>query len=91
MLVLADNRVTMSKLCVLFLAVAVIANYSFALNCGDGKVRGVNLGGWLVLEPWITPTIFEEVNVDLGGKVVDEFTYAQYVDPGFASDRLNRY
>jgi hypothetical protein len=23
----------------------------------------VNIGGWLVLEPWITPGIFEEVNV----------------------------
>jgi glucan 1,3-beta-glucosidase len=22
------------------------------------QVRGVNLGGWLVLEPWITPTLF---------------------------------
>lgn len=26
---------------------------------GD-KIRGVNLGGWFVLEPWITPSIFEE-------------------------------
>lgn len=26
---------------------------------GDEKVRGVNLGGWFVLEPWITPSIFE--------------------------------
>lgn len=26
---------------------------------GSEKVRGVNLGGWLVLEPWITPSIFE--------------------------------
>jgi glucan 1,3-beta-glucosidase len=26
---------------------------------GDDKIRGVNLGGWFVLEPWITPSIFE--------------------------------
>jgi glucan 1,3-beta-glucosidase len=26
---------------------------------GNTKVRGVNLGGWFVLEPWITPSIFE--------------------------------
>lgn len=26
---------------------------------GGTKVRGVNLGGWFVLEPWITPSIFE--------------------------------
>lgn len=22
------------------------------------QVRGVNLGGWMVLEPWITPSLF---------------------------------
>lgn len=26
---------------------------------GSAKIRGVNLGGWFVLEPWITPSIFE--------------------------------
>jgi glucan 1,3-beta-glucosidase len=25
---------------------------------GGQKVRGVNTGGWFVLEPWITPSIF---------------------------------
>jgi glucan 1,3-beta-glucosidase len=34
---------------------------------GNEKVRGVNLGGWLVLEPWITPSIFEATP----GNVVD--------------------
>ena len=53
--------------------------------------RGVNLGGWLLLEPWITPTIFEEVNVgDIKNMVVDEYTYAQYVDKEFAKERLER-
>jgi glucan 1,3-beta-glucosidase len=36
-------------------------------NFGQDKVRGVNLGGWLVLEPWITPSIFEATP----GNVVD--------------------
>ena len=31
------------------------------IGCGDDVVRGVNLGGWLVLEPWITPRFFEQV------------------------------
>ncbi|KAJ9664738.1 glucan exo-1,3-beta-glucosidase [Neophaeococcomyces mojaviensis] len=35
--------------------------------------RGVNLGGWLVLEPWITPSIFQRY----GGSVVDEYTLCQ--------------
>lgn len=24
----------------------------------NNQVRGVNLGGWMVLEPWITPSMF---------------------------------
>lgn len=39
---------------------------------GNEKVRGVNLGGWLVLEPWITPSIFEATP----GNVVDGKTIA---------------
>jgi len=42
-------------------------------NFGGQKIRGVNLGGWLVLEPWITPSIFEATP----GNVVDEYTYGQ--------------
>jgi glucan 1,3-beta-glucosidase len=33
------------------------------------KIRGVNLGGWLVLEKWMTPSVFE------GLEAVDETTY----------------
>ena len=40
---------------------------------GSEKVRGVNLGGWSVLEPWITPSIFEATP----GNVVDG-TFADY-------------
>ncbi|KAJ5713791.1 CAZyme family GH5 [Penicillium malachiteum] len=36
----------------------------------DTKVRGVNLGGWLVLEPWITPSIFDAA----GDSAVDEWS-----------------
>ena len=44
------------------------------------------------MEPWITPTIFEEVNVgELKNKIVDEYTYAQYVDREFATKRLDRF
>ena len=33
------------------------------------KLRGVNLGGWLVLEKWMTPSLFE------GLAATDETTY----------------
>lgn len=28
---------------------------------GNDKVRGVNLGGWLVIEGWIKPSLFEGI------------------------------
>lgn len=34
-------------------------------------LKGVNLGGWLVLEPWITPSLFNDI--DAG----DEYSYCQ--------------
>ena len=33
------------------------------------KLRGVNLGGWLVLEKWMTPSVFE------GLQATDETTW----------------
>jgi glucan 1,3-beta-glucosidase len=47
-----------------------------------GPLRGVNLGGWLVLEPWMTPSLFA------GTDAIDEFTFMQ--SPG-AADRLRRH
>jgi glucan 1,3-beta-glucosidase len=35
----------------------------FPLAAFATKVRGVNLGGWLVLEPFITPSVFEYYDV----------------------------
>lgn len=42
-------------------------------NYANEIVRGVNLGGWFVLEPWITPSIFE----NQPSWVVDEYTLCQ--------------
>ena len=58
-------------------------------NCGDEIIRGVNLGGWFLWEPWIVPSIFEEVNVGENvDKIVDEYTYAQYLEEDFYKGRL---
>jgi glucan 1,3-beta-glucosidase len=42
---------------------------------GIDKVRGVNLGGWLVLEPWITPSLFDSTG---DSRIVDEWTFGQF-------------
>jgi glucan 1,3-beta-glucosidase len=48
------------------------------------KIRGVNLGGWLVLEKWMTPSLFEGLNA------VDETTYCVELG-GAAETRLKHH
>ncbi|OSD06598.1 glycoside hydrolase family 5 protein [Trametes coccinea BRFM310] len=57
-------------------------------NYGKDTVRGVNLGGWFVLEPWITPSIFENTN---NSDIVDEYTFGQMLDSGYALDVLQNH
>lgn len=44
---------------------------------GQDKVRGVNLGGWLVLEPWITPSLWEGFDSNSQSSPVDEYHLMQ--------------
>jgi glucan 1,3-beta-glucosidase len=46
----------------------------------DNKLRGVNLGGWLVLEKWMTPSLFD------GLQATDETSYC--VELGTRADRV---
>ncbi|KAF8896377.1 glycoside hydrolase family 5 protein [Infundibulicybe gibba] len=57
-------------------------------NYGTDKIRGVNLGGWFVLEPWITPSIFQNTNNDA---VVDEFTFGAMQDFNTALGVLKKH
>merc|ERR1712168_40314 len=84
------NRTTVAIMNILTTTLLVGSlSLAHSLDCGDGKIRGVNTGGWLVLEPWITPNVFEEVNYGENiDKVVDEYTYAEFVDPLFQRERL---
>ncbi|KDQ12583.1 glycoside hydrolase family 5 protein [Botryobasidium botryosum FD-172 SS1] len=52
------------------------------------KVRGVNLGGWLVLEPWITPSIFDNTGNDA---IVDEYTFGQMYDSAKGAQVLKNH
>ncbi|CAO1635265.1 unnamed protein product [Sympodiomycopsis kandeliae] len=53
---------------------------------GSQKVRGVNIGGWLLAEPFIKPSLFDNTGDD---RVVDEYTMGQYV--GDACSRLSSH
>lgn len=78
-------RLCAGLLAVSSLASALPSNFSkrsVAFDFGSETVRGVNIGGWLVLEPWITPSIFEKVDQSLG--IVDEYTLTQKLGPDAA-------
>lgn len=50
-----------------------------------GRLRGVNLGGWLVLEKWITPSLFA------GLRATDETTYCAELGEAEATRRLHHH
>ncbi|XP_073150406.1 probable glucan 1,3-beta-glucosidase A isoform X3 [Henckelia pumila] len=47
--------------------VLVLCLFIFSIGCsaaglpGNSRVRGVNLGGWLVIEGWIKPSLFDDI------------------------------
>lgn len=55
---------------------------------GSQKVRGVNIGGWLVLEPWITPSMFDATGNDA---IVDEWTFCQLQSRSAAQSALQSH
>ncbi|KAF8808109.1 exo-1,3-beta-glucanase [Phlegmacium glaucopus] len=65
-----------------------IAALTFGFPYGSQKVRGVNLGGWLVLEPWITPSLFDNTG---NPNIVDEFTFGQFQDRTTALNTLENH
>jgi glucan 1,3-beta-glucosidase len=56
-------------------------------NWGSQKVRGVSLGGWLVLESFITPSLYNAA----GAGVVDEWTYCEKLGKTEAKKRLTKH
>ncbi|OWO98837.1 hypothetical protein B2J93_7099 [Marssonina coronariae] len=63
-----------------------LAKKSVDFAWGTEIVRGLNIGGWLLLEPWITPSIFQAVDQSLG--IVDEYTLTQKLGSDAAYDIL---
>ncbi|KAI8340626.1 glycoside hydrolase superfamily [Chlamydoabsidia padenii] len=56
---------------------------------GKHKIHGVNLGGWLVIEPFITPGLFDQFHPS--DKVVDEWTLCQKLGPDQAKRQLEHH
>jgi glucan 1,3-beta-glucosidase len=70
---------------------AVLAGTSIAPVFGqkgvlpEKKYRGVNLGGWLALERWITPTLYGGVEAQ------DEYTLCEKLGKQKAGERLRKH
>lgn len=61
---------------------------ALAFDYGNTKIRGVSLGGWLLLEPFLTPSIFLATGDQ---NVVDEYTYGQKYGSAGAATRLKNH
>lgn len=86
----ALSALATASLLALYLAPCVLADspISPGFPYGSSKVRGVNLGGWLVLEPWITPSIFDDTGNDA---IVDEWTFCQMQSRSTAAGVLQNH
>lgn len=58
-------------------------------NYGQMPIRGVNLGGWLSVEPFITPSLFSPYESRLN--VVDEYSLCQHLGPQGAASTLEKH
>ena len=58
-------------------------------NYGSTPIRGVNVGGWFSLEPFITPSMFNAYDPNLG--IVDEYTLCQHLGTNAAQTLEKHY
>ncbi|PUU81696.1 glycoside hydrolase superfamily [Tuber borchii] len=56
---------------------------------GTKPIRGANLGEWLIIEPFITPSFPNKIDPRFG--VVDEFTLSKYLGPTNAAKAIERH
>ena len=58
----------------------------------NNQIRGANLGGWMVLEPWITPSLFYQF---LGGgegtTAFDTYTFCEVLGAKVANQQLRQH
>jgi glucan 1,3-beta-glucosidase len=57
----------------------------------NDKIKGINLGGWFVLEPFITPSLFEAFGTDDSQVPVDEYHYTAALGEEEATQRLQEH
>ena len=65
------------------LILALVALKAFEGAADNQALVGTNLGGWLVLEPWITPSLFYRFlgKTKSDGVGVDSYTFCEALGP----------
>lgn len=69
-------------------------NYTNSHTSNDFQYMGVALGGWLLLEPYITPSLFLEFNAtskNVSDIPDDEYHYCEYLGQDEAIKRLSNH
>ena len=72
---------------VLLVCVASGITQCLGFSYGSTPIRGVNLGGWLILEKWVSPSLFS----GLPDSVVDEYTFCKHLGYTEAAKRLKNH
>ena len=58
----------------------------------NNQIRGVNLGGWMVLEPWITPSLFYQfLGKNETGVAMDHYSFCAVLGPEEGNKQLKRH
>ena len=58
----------------------------------NNQIRGTNLGGWMVLEPWITPSLFYQfLGADENSTAFDMYTFCEVLGPKEGNRQLRRH
>ena len=56
---------------------------------GQMPIRGINLGGWLSIEPFITPSLFNKYKPNEG--IIDEWTLTNKLGPSTAAKTIEKH
>ena len=65
--------------------------FLFFSNVFSKKIRGVNIGGWLVLEPWITPSLFYQFLGSRHKIGMDMYSFCDILGPVEANKQLKHH
>ena len=61
-------------------------------NSFNQKMVGVNLGGWMELEPWITPSLFYQfIGKQENDTAMDQYTFCKVLGPVEGNRQLHRH